>query len=338
MNFAIRLSLALATVVVAGIIFATFTRPPIDTVQRGFRGVGMVQNYNPRIVQAEFAANQVPEALPPEDPSGQPASAVYSNVQVLKDVDAAEFMRLMTAMTAWVAPQQGCNYCHDEQDLASDKLYTKVVARRMLQMTAHINGDWKSHVAATGVTCYTCHRGQPVPSNVWFADPGPARAGGLSQAWAGQNHPASAVGETSLPVDVFTPFLQQPGEIRVVATTALPSGDRRSIKQTEWSYGLMMHFSQALGVNCTFCHNSRSFTAWDQSTPQRTTAWHGIRMVRDLNVSYLDPLTPVFPPNRLGPLGDGPKVNCSTCHQGVYKPLFGASMVKDYSELVPAAK
>ena len=27
------------------------------------------------------------------------------------------------------------------------------------------------------------------------------------------------------------------------------------------------------------------------------------------------------------------KVNCATCHQGVYKPLYGAAMAKDYPEL-----
>jgi photosynthetic reaction center cytochrome c subunit len=38
----------------------------------------------------------------------------------------------------------------------------------MLQMTQYINSEWKTHVADTGVTCYTCHRGQPVPSALWF--------------------------------------------------------------------------------------------------------------------------------------------------------------------------
>ena len=52
----------------------------------------------------------------------------------------------------------------------------------------------------------------------------------------------------------------------------------------------MMHMSQSLGVNCTYCHNTRSFASWDASTPQRATAWYGIRMVRDLNNDYLDPL------------------------------------------------
>ena len=57
-------------------------------------------------------------------------------------------------------------------------------------------------------------------------------------------------------------------------------------------------------------------------------------MVRDLNTTYLDPLLPVFPANRLGPMGDGPKLNCATCHQGVNKPLLGANMVTDYPELL----
>jgi photosynthetic reaction center cytochrome c subunit len=91
--------------------------------------------------------------------------------------------------------------------------------------------------------------------------------------------------------------------------------------------------SEGLGVNCTFCHNTRSFFAWDASTPKRTTAYHGIQMVRALNGKYLEPLKPAYPPDRLGPLGDAPKANCATCHRGVSKPLFGAAMLKDYPEL-----
>jgi photosynthetic reaction center cytochrome c subunit len=153
---------------------------------------------------------------------------------------------------------------------------------------------------------------------------------------AGQNDPAPQVGLTSLPFDPFTPFLDQPNAIRVASTTALPAGNRHSIKQTEWTYALMMHISQSLGVNCTYCHNTRSFFEWDGSTPQRAVAWHGIRLVRDLNKDYLEPLKGTFPNTRLGPLGDVAKVNCATCHQGVYKPLYGASMLKDYPELAAA--
>ena len=74
----------------------------------------------------------------------------------------------MAAMTEWVAPEEGCNYCHVAENLASDDIYTKVVSRRMLQMTQHINANWNDHVGETGVTCYTCHRGNNVPAEIWF--------------------------------------------------------------------------------------------------------------------------------------------------------------------------
>jgi photosynthetic reaction center cytochrome c subunit len=258
---------------------------------------------------------------------------------VLGSLSVDEFTRLMTAITSWVSPEQGCVYCHKPgEDFSSDTLYTKVVSRRMLQMTRTINADWKSHVADTGVTCYTCHRGQPIPANVWFENPGPPTASGAAGNRAGQNYPAPQVGLASLPNDPFTPFLEQKNNIRVIPTTALPEGNRQSIKQTEWTYGLMMHFSKALGVNCTYCHNSRSFFEWDGSTPQRATAWYGIHMVRTVNDRYLVPLRDQYPPTQLGPLGDAPKANCATCHQGVYKPLFGAAMAKDYPGLTGAAK
>lgn len=59
-------------------------------------------------------------------------------------------------------------------------------------------------------------------------------------------------------------------------------------------------------------------------------------MVRHLNNEWLAPLTDVFPPNRLGPNGDGPKLNCATCHQGAYKPLMGKSMLPDFPPLARA--
>lgn len=308
--------------------------PPVETVQRGYRGTGMIQVYNPRAVAGLVDANRVPWSVPYAGDEGPKAGAVYENVKVLGDVSAGEFTRLMVNMAAWVTPAQGCAGCHNVADFAEDTLYTKVVARRMLEMTQRINTDWTLHVAQTGVTCYTCHRGQPVPPNVWFNDPGPRQARGSVQWPAGQNHPTAVAGNSSLPLDPFTPFLEDDTEIRVQSTTALRVDNRQSVKQAEWTYALMMHFSQALGVNCSYCHNTRSFANWPQSPPQRVTAWHGIRMVRDLNNNYLDPLSKVFPPGRLGvALGDSPKVNCATCHNGTYKPLFGVSMAQGFPEL-----
>jgi photosynthetic reaction center cytochrome c subunit len=56
-------------------------------------------------------------------------------------------------------------------------------------------------------------------------------------------------------------------------------------------------------------------------------------MVRDLNNQHMEPLTATFPANRKGELGDVAKLNCATCHQGAYKPLFGAPMVEGYPGL-----
>ena len=315
-------------------LLAGCERPPVDAVQRGFRGTGMEQVYNPRTLAENADINKVPVALDPASPDGPKAGQVYQNVKVLGNLSVGEFARNMTAITNWVAPKEGCVYCHNPQNFADDGKYTKVVARRMIQMTQHINADWKPHVAATGVTCYTCHRGNPVPNGVWFTAKTPVQDGRSTGGQAGQNLAKESVAFASLPNDPFTPFLLQNAAIGVNSPVALPEGNRKSIKQTEWTYGLMMHMSDALGVNCTYCHNTRAFSSWETSTTQRVTAWYGIRLARDLNVNYLDPLTAVFPPNRLGPTGDVAKINCTTCHQGAYKPMYGASMLSGHPELL----
>ena len=332
------LSLVIAIFLTIAMLFTSgWERPPIESVQRGFRGTGMVELFYPPTLIKQAAANQLPAASPPilVTPGAPLARDVYKNVPVLGHLDAANFTRLMTAMTSWVSPAEGCNYCHEGGDLASDKLYTKVVSRRMLQMTQHLNADWKPHVGATGVTCFTCHRGNPVPANIWFSDPSAVQAKGSAGWRFGQNAPAKTVGMSALPGDPFTPYLVGSGEIRVVSDAPLAAAGKGadSTQHTEWTYALMMHFSDALGVNCTYCHNSRSFKAWDGSTPQRGTAWYGIRMVRDINTAYLDPLKGTLPANRLGPHGDSAKVNCATCHQGAFKPLLGTSMLAGYPEL-----
>ena len=319
-------------------LLAGCERPPVESVQHGYRGTGMVLVYNPRTVEA-LAPNNVPPAAAAAAPQDGPkASQVYQNVKVLGDLSVAELTRTMTAMSQWIAPAEGCAYCHNLQNLADDSKYQKVVARRMLEMTRHVNTDWKQHVAATGVTCWTCHRGQPVPAQVWFRPVPQNLKSDFIGDLAGQNLASDTVGLTSLPFDPFTPYLQEDKPIRVVSNTALPNGSRKSIKQTEFTYGLMMHMSGALGTNCNFCHNSHNFTGWENAPPQRATAWYGIRMARDLNGAYLEGLTPSFPASRKGPTGDVAKVNCATCHQGAYKPVYGAQMAKDYPGLIgPAA-
>jgi photosynthetic reaction center cytochrome c subunit len=337
-SFTAWVAAAIAAVVGIAIVFTSFQSWPAIFVQHGFRGTAMAEVYHPSSVQASIANNQLPDAIPPVELAGQKSSEAYQNVKVLGDVDSAEFLRLMGAITAWVAPEQGCTYCHNPENLAEDSVYTKVVARRMLQMVQFINANWKSHVQGVGVTCWTCHRGNPVPANVWFENPGPEHAGGMSQVQAGKNYVSPVAGFASLPYDPFTPFLEGNANVRVQSEQALPGADNSSIKQTDWTYSLMIHFATALGVNCTYCHNTRAFASWELSPPQRVTAWYGLRMVRNLNQSYLSSLKGVFPPVRLGELGDVAKVNCTTCHQGAFKPLYGASMIGDFPELTASAE
>jgi len=327
MTFARQAATVLAAVA-AGTLLAACEPPPVYSVQRGYRGTGMAQVYRPATLVAAAAINTPPPAATPASPDGPRASQVFQNVKVLGDLSAGEFTQIMVDMTAWVSPEQGCTYCHVAANFADDSLYTKVVSRRMLQMTQYINADWKQHVAQTGVTCYTCHRGNNVPVNIWFRSAEASQTPGMLGNKAGQNSPAIQVGLSSLPNDPFSTTLLGGEEIRVISQTALPDGSKPSlIMATEHTYGLMMHMSTSLGVNCTYCHNTRSFASWELSTPQRATAYYGIRMTRDLNSNYLGSLAGIFPANRLGPTGDVPKLNCATCHQGAYKPLYGADIV-----------
>ena len=204
--------------------------------------------------------------------------------------------------------------------------YQYQVARRMLTMTRDINSNWQAHVGQTGVTCHTCHRGQPVPPYVWFVDPGSGRENAFVGTRAGQNSAVTGlgittIGHSSLPYDPYSPYLLGNLPIRVNGPTALPTGNRSSIKQAEWTYALMVHMSESLGVNCTYCHNSRAFAEWGgESRPQRTTAWHGIRMARGLNNTYMVPLTLRSTVRRqasesiwvTGPMVSDPPAQCTT--------------------------
>ena len=86
-----------------------------STVQRGYQGVGMeVNEKNDRLIQ-KAKDNKVPPALPAASQEGQLSIDAYKNVQVLGHITSGEMTRLMTAMTIWVAPKQGCAYCHAPQ-------------------------------------------------------------------------------------------------------------------------------------------------------------------------------------------------------------------------------
>jgi photosynthetic reaction center cytochrome c subunit len=323
-------------VLLTGIMFwkAGWNLPPVEATQTGYRGTGMVQYKDPQRQAALIAANVPPPPPYEADATGPRAIEAHPGLQVLGDLSEDQLVRLMASITEWVSPEQGCAYCHNVENMADRSLYTHKVATRMLQMTRTINSQWTSHVANTGVTCYTCHQGKPVPANVWFKTVGPGELAGGQSGWMGfrngQNIVSVNTGLTSLPYDSLSEYLLNNRNARITSNTALPTGNKAGTMDAEHTYAFMNYMSTSVGANCVVCHNSRAFNSWDESPPQRVTAWHGIQMARALNVDYLVPLTSVFPPHRLGPTGDVAKVGCATCHNGLQKPLNGVSMLKDY--------
>ncbi len=343
-------TLALGAVAAAGfVIFVPeWTTPPGDGVEIGPPPTSMIQFQRGQM--QEPVSQEAPKPLPPAEAGSPSATSTYKNVQVLTDVSAAEFMRLQHAITQWVSPKQGCDFCHVGNDYASDAKPTKAAARVMLQMVRHVNADWSKHVGPAGVTCYTCHRGQPVPAETWFpSKPRPDRQFVAKQDdWQ----------ESADTVRKFFPdagwdlYFIEDTPISVQSTTALPSNTISTQIVAKRVYEMMMQMSDGIGVNCGYCHNSRVFQSWEQSTPYRWSGYDGIRLTRDLNrnyllhVSSLVPETrqlvyqtqiPVLPARETGVQGGNGLVVCATCHYARPKPLDGAEMLRDYPGLSAAA-
>jgi photosynthetic reaction center cytochrome c subunit len=330
------------------IIVPEWTAPPISATQVGPSPTSMIQ-FNQGHMR-EPVSQEAPPPLPPAATGGPSATATYKNVQVLKDVSAAEFMRLQYAITQWVSPQQGCGFCHEGENYASDAKPTKAAARLMLEAVRHINADWGNHVNPAGVTCYTCHRGQPVPAETWFPyKPPPIKSFIAKQEpW----HENADTVRKFFPDAGWQEYYLEDTPIAVQSVTALPSHTIHSYIETKRIYEMMMQQSDGIGVNCGYCHNSRVFQSWAQSTPYRWIGYYGIELTRDLNRNYLIHMPayvpedrelvnktamPVLPARDQGPQGGNGLVVCATCHYAQPKPLGGANMLQDYPGLTGTA-
>ncbi len=344
---AILVGAAGGAVFVAAMLVAFGQPYATESQQTGPRGTGMhVQEFAMNLAAGDptVADFYTDEPFVPE-PGEALAGDIYENVQVLGGLTDANFNRLMNAMTLWVAPDEGCTYCHAgaaEGNYADDDLYTKVVARGMIQMTQSVNENWDAHVnanAQVGVTCYTCHRGQNVPNNIWYrVSPVNSNVAGWS---ANQNRVTMVSNYTSLPSDYLETYLMADanGDYARIGVHDLESRVQQQpgdplIQQTERTFAFMNYFANSLGVNCVFCHNSRAFYDPGQVTPQWATASMGILMVQEMIAEHLLPLQDVYPAERLGPVyGDAPLAACRTCHQGYQQPLQGLNVIANWPEL-----
>lgn len=95
-------------------------------------------------------------------PEEKTAEQVYKNIQVFKGLPASQFDSLMAFISGSLGVK--CNYCHVNPFERDDKP-AKLTARKMIQMVFDLNkGSFNAQSGA--ITCYTCHRGQPLPVSV----------------------------------------------------------------------------------------------------------------------------------------------------------------------------
>jgi photosynthetic reaction center cytochrome c subunit len=340
----IALSVA-AVAVLAVIVVVPEWHLPVKGHELGWRASSMIQ-FDPAPAEAALL-KRPPAAIPSWSHDPRPTDVAYKNVTVLTNVDAGELMHTMAAMTAWVSPKQGCSFCHAGADYASDAKPAKAVARLMLQMTRHINADWRDHVGAAGVTCFSCHQGQPIPSDVWFAAP-PVRQHPMID-WQEDYHEDELTVRKFFPDEGYEEYLLQDTPGVAQSYTALPTHSGSSQIVVKRLYEVMMQMTDEMGVNCGYCHNSRAFFDWRQSTPARWTGYSGIQMTRDLNRNFLIKTGALLPqdrfrldkahewnlaPDQAGAMPGNGLSNCGTCHHGEPKPLGGANMVDAYPALI----
>jgi hypothetical protein len=99
---------------------------------------------------------------PPTPSPDKKASEVYGNIQVLKDVPSDQLIPAMQFITSSLGVQ--CGYCHVEHAFDKDEKKPKLTARKMMQMMSAINRN--NFEGKQQVTCYSCHRGSPMPVSV----------------------------------------------------------------------------------------------------------------------------------------------------------------------------
>src|SRR5262245_17344318 len=111
-----------------------------------------------------LVASASPDPITTQDKSAsaeKTAEQVYKNIQVFKGVPASQLEGDMAFITGSLGVR--CNYCHVNPFEKDDKP-TKLTARKMIQMVFDLNKG--SFNGAGAVSCYTCHRGKPLPVSV----------------------------------------------------------------------------------------------------------------------------------------------------------------------------
>ena len=97
----------------------------------------------------------------------KPAGEVFKNVQLLENIPAGRFLRIMDAGYSR-GLGVGCDHCHSEDRWEADEKRAKLAAREMITLTQEINTSLVKleHIDTSEATvnCTTCHRGFVKPA------------------------------------------------------------------------------------------------------------------------------------------------------------------------------
>ena len=100
------------------------------------------------------------------------ADSIFKNLQVIKGEGSISAEHLLWMMNWGWSAELGisCSYCHDVNNWASDIKPVKNITRGMWNMRVKINKEIlpgitnRNYETSPAVSCITCHRGSPVPT------------------------------------------------------------------------------------------------------------------------------------------------------------------------------
>lgn len=156
---------------VAGItIFGTMAMFLLNGGSRFETAISAQTNPTPTPAPAEFdqkaALAKLREQIKGKEK--EPASAVFKNIQTMKDRPAGQ---LLAVMELGYSRSLGvtCTHCHVPEKWESEEKPQKQIARDMSALVGKLNGDLLKNIknlksTAPTVNCTTCHRGQIVPA------------------------------------------------------------------------------------------------------------------------------------------------------------------------------
>jgi Photosynthetic reaction centre cytochrome C subunit len=97
----------------------------------------------------------------------KPAGEVFKNVQLLENIPAGRFLRIMDVGYSR-SLGVGCDHCHSEDRWEADEKRAKLAAREMILLVQDINRKLESmeHIDTSEpqINCTTCHRGYVKPA------------------------------------------------------------------------------------------------------------------------------------------------------------------------------